>query len=426
MARCNNDLLLKKIGINTLSESTEIDFRIRKDLADCRRINTKDYIKITGDVTFNKYDRPVNAFDCVQKSCVTTGALGLAANGSAEYLARYDATDYAAGVITFYVKNAAQTTLTVKISDDEAQENADVYNITLSPNTGWAPVVVDLTRTPDSEEGNGWEATRKGAYISIATTAAAQISSIGIFDAIEDFELNDVVTVACLTTIGGTFDLEVVEAQCQEARYNDAVTTLTYPVTGTRVTPNYWKLNPLVSRGRRVKGFDMATTRKTVEAYNGKGRVTLPDMSTDVCGYIAIQLDDSCDITEAALTQLSVPGSIDVALDQGHYQVDVVDGVTYLYFSPVLVGMDVLIRYPRIADIEEMVASPENLGSVHTSMVVPHMQSDGVKMLYVFDNVYVTSFPATITNEASEFAFTITIGRDSDNNFFRIQRIVGA
>ena len=425
MARCNNDLLLKKIGINSLTENTEIDFRIRKDLADCRKINTKDYIDVSGDVSYNKYDRPANAFECLRKNCVNTGALTLGATGSAKYLARFDATEFAAGVITFYVKNAAQTVLNFKISDDEAQANADQYNVTVTAGAEWKPVVIDLSSTPAQEIGEGWTASAKGAYISITSSTAAAISSIAIFDSIEDFELNDVVTVSCLTTIGGTFDLEVVEAQCQEARYNDAITTLTYPVTGTRVTPNYWKLNPLVSKGDKTTGFDMATTKKTIEAFDGRGRVILADMNQEVCGYVSVQLDDTCDVTDAALTQLSVPGNVSVALDAGHYQVEAAEDATYIYFSADLVGMDVLIRYPRLVEIEEMVASPDNLDGVHVSMVVPHIQSDGVRLLYVFDNVYVTSFPATITNEAAEFAFTITIGRDDDNNFFRIQRVVG-
>lgn len=432
MGRCNNDLLLKKIGINSLTENTEVDFRIRKDLADCRKINAKDYVKLSegANVTYNKYVKPVNQFECMRKGCVNTGRLQAGANAEITYLARFDGTEFAAGVITFYVyaQGAAPVALTVKVSDKDDMANADVYTKTLTAAEvgadGFIPVVIDLSQTPSSESGDGWTPNQFATYIQVSADKAVGYSSFAIFDSIEDFELNDVVTVSCLTTVGGTFDLELVEAQCQEARYNDSITSLTYPVTGTKVTPNYWKLNPLMDKGEAVTGFDMGTVKKTIVADGGYGKITLADANQDVCGYIAVQIDDSCDVTDAALTALALPvlGNI----DEGHYQViKNADGSTDLFFNAGLVGMDVLVRYPRLVEIEEFVANTDNLDGVHVSMVVPHIQSDKVRILYVFDNVYVTSFPATITNENAEFAFTITIAKDDDGNFFKMQRIVG-
>lgn len=433
MARCNNDLLLKKIGIKTLGENTEIDFRIRKDLADCRKINAKDYVKLSegANVTFNRYRKPENRFECMRKGCVNTGLLMTsAANTAVTYLARFDATEFAAGVITFYVypNGTAPVTVTVSISDKDDMANADVYtkNITVAQVTedGFVPVVIDLSQTPSSESGEGWTANQFATYIQVSADKAVGYSSFAIFDSIEDFELNDVVTISCLTTVGGTFDLELVEAQCQESRYNDTVSTLTYPVTGTRVTPNYWKLNPLMGKGNATTGFDMTTVQKTIVADGGYGKITLADVNQDVCGYIAVQIDDSCDVTDAGLTALSLP--VLGTIDEGHYQIiKNADGSTDLFFNAGLVGMTVLVRYPRLVEIEEMVATTDNLDGVHVSMVVPHIQSDGVRLLYVFENVYVTSFPATITTDTAEFAFTITIAKDDDGNFFRIQRIVG-
>lgn len=433
MARCNNDLLLKKIGIKTLAENTEIDFRIRKDLADCRKINTKDYIAVEegGNPSYNKYKKPVNQFECMRKGCVNTGLLLMgAANKAVTYLARFDATEFAAGVITLYVypNGNAPVALTVTISDKDDFANADVYtkNITATQvgADGYVPVVIDLSQTPSSDVGDGWTASAAGAYIKLSADKAVGYSSIAIFDSFEDFELNDVVTISCLTTVGGTFDLELVEAQCQESRYNDTISTLTYPVTGTRVTPNYWKLNPLMDKGKETTGFDMTTVKKPIVADGGYGKITLADVNQDVCGYIAVQIDDSCDVTDAGLTALAIP--VLGTIDEGHFQViKNEDGSTDLFFNEGLVGMEVLVRYPRLVEIEEFVANSDNLDGVHVSMVVPQVQSDGVRLLYIFDNVFITSFPATITSDTAEFAFTLTIAKDDDGNFFRIQRIVG-
>lgn len=434
MGRCSNDLLLKKIGIKTLGENTEIDFRIRKDLPDCRKINTKDYIALSegASVTYNRYRKPVNRFECMRKGCVNTGLLMTsAANTAVTYLARFDATEFAAGVITLYVypNGTAPVTVTAKISDKDTFANADVYTKSIAAADvgadGFAPIVIDLSQTPSSEEGNGWTPGAAATYIQLSADKAVGYSSIAIFDSIEDFELNDVVTVSCLTSIGGSFDFDLIEAQCQESRYDDSIATLSYPVTGTRATPNYWKLNPMMGKGEATTGFDMTTVQKTITADGGYGKITLADANQDVCGYISVQIDDSCDVTDAALTQLALP--VPGAIDEGHYQViknD--DGSTTLYFNAGLAGMTVLVRYPRLVEIEELVANSDNLDGVHTSMVVPQVQSDGVKFLYVFENVFVTSFPAEITNDTAEFAFTITIAKDDDGNFYRIQKIVGA
>lgn len=433
MARCNNDLLLKKIGIKTLAENTEIDFRIRKDLADCRKINTKDYIAIEegGNPTYNKYKKPVNQFECMRKGCVNTGLLLMgAASKAVTYLARFDATEFAAGVVTLYVypNGNAPVTVTFTISSDSDFTNADVYTKSITATQvgtdGYVPVVIDLSQTPSSDAGTGWAPSAAGAYIQLSADKAVGYSSIAIFDSFEDFELNDVVTIACLTSIGGSFDLELVEAQCQESRYNDSITTLTYPVTGTRVTPNYWKLNPLMDKGKETTGFDMTTVQRTIAQDGGYGKITIADANQDVCGYIAVQIDDSCDVTDAGLTALALPTL--TTIDEGHFQViKNEDGSTDLFFNSGLVGMTVLVRYPRLVEIEEFVANSDNLDGVHVSMVVPQIQSDGVRLLYIFENVFITSFPATITSDTAEFAFTITIAKDDDGNFFRIQRIVG-
>lgn len=436
MARCDNNKLLNKIGLQTLNEQTEIDFRIRTDLPDCRKINTKDFVDISDAYTYNRYRKPENRFECMRSGCVNTGLLMLSvANETVDYRALYNATEFATGLVTFYVYPGVGATypitVTMTVSDDSAFTNADVFEVAITADMvtgdGFVPVTVDLN-DPTSDVGTGWTASAGGAYIRFTADQIIGLSSIAIFDSIEDFETNDVVTIGCITTQGGTFDVELVEAACQDAKYNDQITSLTYPITGTKATPNYWKLNPLMGKGSSVNGFDMTTVERAIEAYavgtDNYGKVTLADVNQDVCGYIAVQIADSCDVTDASLTMLSIPTIADV--DEGHFQViknD--DGTTDVIFNAALVGMNVLVRYPKAVQIEETVANVDNLNGTHVSMTVPVLQSDGVKLIYVFENVFVTSFPATISSDTAEFAFTITIARDADGNFFRIQRIVG-
>lgn len=430
MAQCGTAELLKLISNKTLNPNTRVRFNVRTDLPDCKKIDAKNFTAVSGNVHYNSYARPANRFECGRTGCITTGTLTMAVvDETATYRALYDATEFAAGVVTFYVKPDAGVTYpittTVKISDKDDFVNADVYTVNLTADMvgadGYIPVLVDLSQTPASQEGTGWNATQTGAYIQLASNQIVGYSSISIYDSLMDFETNAVVEVGCLSTVGGTYDVEMVTAACQDAQLNSDVQTLTFPMTGTQVTPNYNLLNPMQGKGKNTTGFRNATTKKTIEA---DGTVIIPDANQDICGYITAQIADSCDATNAMLTILSVPTPVDV--DEGHFQaIPNQDGTTTLRFNQSLSGMDVLITYPQKVEIKETVLNPDNLNSVHVSMSVPMTTSDGHEYVLVYDNVFVTSFPATITNEAAEFAFTITIARDADGNFMRRQEIIG-
>lgn len=433
MARCNNEELLKKLGINKLTEQVEVDFTLHKELPDCRKINTKNYSAVSGTVTYNKYRVPANAFECMRKGCVNSGTLIMAsASETVTFRVKEDATEFAAGVVTFYVAVPAgatfPVTVTFKISGASNFTNADVYTVSVTQAMvgadGFAPIVIDLSQTPSSEEGTGWAASNTGAYIQLSASAVVGFSSIAIFDSILDFEINDTVKVGCLSTVGGSFDVSAIESACARAQYDDSVTSFSYTVTGRKVTPNYWKLNPLMAKGTKTKGFQIATVKETVAASGGYGKITLPDVYQEECGFVAVQLADGCDATDSTLTELSVPTLITLDLD--HFQViKNADGTTDIMFNADHVGTDMLVSYPKEVDIEETVASIDNLNGTRVRMTVPYCADDGIQYRDIFDNVLITSFPANITNtDGMEFSFTITIFRDENGYFFRRQKIV--
>lgn len=434
MARCNNGVLLNKIGMKTLTDQTEIDIRVRRDLPDCKRMSAKNYSAISGAYTWNQFRKPVNRFECMRRGCINSGLLMMAAaNETVTYHARYDAVEFSGGVITLYVyPDSAATypiTLTVNISDASTFTNADSYEVTLTEamvtDDGFIPVVVDLSETP-TDIGDGWTATSAGAYIQLSADKIVGYSSIAIFDALEDFELLDVVKVTCLTTAGGASSLEMIEEACNESRYNDKVTQIPFEMTGTKVTPNYWKLNPMAGKGENTKGFVMTGVQKTVESHTigstSYGRIVLADAQQDVCGMFAIQIADDCNVTDAGMTQLSIPTP--VALSERQFiVVPNTDGTTDILFNSALVGTDMLISYPQEVDVEEIRVNPDMLGDTHMSIVWVKYQSDQVKIVDIFDNVFLTSFPNTITNETAEFAFTFVVARDQNGDFYREQRI---
>lgn len=435
MARCNMEALIKKVGIDKLSKNVEVSFALHRNLQDCRKINTRYYAALSdgATVTYNGLRKPQNRFECNRKGCVNTGTLMMgAANDAVTFKAQYDATDYAAGAVAFYVYPSAGATypiaLTFKISDTQAMTNADTYTRTITAaevtDDGYVPIVIDLSKTPTSEEGNGWT---PGAvsYIQLSADKVVGYSSIAIYDTIEDFETSDVVKVGCLSTVGGSFDVAAVATTCLKAGYDDSVDSFSFTVEGTSVTPNYWKLNPMIGKGTESEGFDIITVKKTVADATGYGKVTLSDLFQDECGYVTVQKTEECNITDSFFKQLSVPTLVDLKEDQ--FQViKNADGTTDLFFNSVAVGAEVLVSYPRMAEIEEEVLSAENIGETRVRMSYPLETSDGVRYIYIFDNVLITSFPFTIgnTNETA-FSFTITIQRDDDNLFVRKRRILG-
>lgn len=430
--RCNIDKLIGKIGVDKLSKEIEVSFALHRNLPDCRKINTRFYVAATeeGTHTYNSLRKPKNQFECMRKGCVNSGTLmAAAANDAITFKAQYDATEYNSGAVSFYVYvgNAAPVAVTFKIGESQALTNADVYTKTITAaevkEDGFAPVVIDLSQAPDSTSGNGWT---PGAvsYIQLSADKVVGYSSIAIYDTIEEFLINDVVKVGCLSTIGGTFDIPSVASTCLNAGYDDSADSFTYNVEGTTVTPNYWKLNPLIGKGTETEGFEIVTVEKTGVASGDYAKVTLSDLYQDECGYVTVQKVDECNVTDSFMYQLSVPNL--TALTEDQFQiVKNADGTTDLYFNSAAVDAKLLISYPRNAEVVEEVLSSDNIGETRVRMTVPVDTTDGVKYLYTFDNVLITSFPFTINNTSeTTFSFTITIQRDEEGFFARRRRIV--
>lgn len=428
MARCT-DTYFNKVSKSKYGSDTEITINVLSDLADCKKINAKDFLSASNTTTFSKFIKPDNDFECYRKGCVTTGTLDVPAGTTLIYRAAYDATEFAAGVITFYVKPTDDDTLTVKISTDAAAKNADVYTIKIDKNTvledGYIPVVVDLFNTPDDVVGEGWEASSSGAYITFSSEKEYGLSTISILDSIECFEINDVVKISCISEITDDITAEIAEETCVTNGYDQTSTPeIEFTVTGKLVTPNFWKLNPMADKGTTTEGFTIATAKKTVEAKDGYGVITLPDVFQSECGFIGVQANDSCNATDATLERLSTPYL--TAVDEGHYIVikDTTNEITYIYLNKTFVGQEILVSYPQKAEIEQRVVSAANLGKRRCRISYPYKMSDGTEYNVTFNNALVTSFPMGISSDENDIEITFAVQPDSDGNYFVESRIV--
>ena len=426
--RCDFDSLLSKISVDKLNKKVEVDFSILGGLPDCKRINTRNYLKVIDaegqdvdtSLVYNKYNKPLEKIECAAPNeCVNTGALTLDGTNYVVYRLPYDATKFADGIITFYATGSQMMTFTVMVSSDSAFENADVYS-PIGAGNGFAPVVVDLSATPTSVKGDGWTPSANGAYIAIlAQQSNVAISSIAVYDSIEDFENNDVVKLGCLTALDDDVEIDAAEATCAYPRSQHDTSSLSFErtITGNAITENYGKLNPLEGKGDAVVGYKIVTQSFTAVAgtsglESNYATVTLLDAYQGECGFISAQAD--CYL----LKRYDIPAL--VAVDEEHFLVlaDSASGTTRLYFNKNLAGKEILISYPRQADVTEYIGSEDNIDTVRVRMFVPHKYTNGKQGAKVYNNVLVTSYTISRSEDETEISITVSIQKDASGHYY--------
>lgn len=429
--RCDMEELITKITTNKLDKRTVVSFALQGGLPDCQRINAKDYLKVVDSThtdvdvnlaaNYNRYDKPENMLECDnEQACLNTGGLPVGATTNyIMYKLPYDGTKYSSGIIAFYVKGfTGAKAVTLEISALPIFEDADVYTQQVTgKGADYVPVIIDLSKAPTSTEGNGWTATAAANYITInVADANGVISSIAVFNSIEDFDNNDVVQVGCLTTVEGDDAIDAAEATCANPNaQHDLTTAPTFErtITGTKMTKNYLKLNPLNGKGSATKAYEITTQKFTAVEDGDYAKVVLADAYADECGFIMV--DAGCNL----LTRYDIP--VEVAVDDEHFIAKKQDdGTVAILMNKNLAGHEVKITYPREANVVETIADLDNVDTVvkRTKMYVPYTLSDGTKMAKVYGKVLVTSFTDNLGTDEAEFSVTVSIQRSEDGHYY--------
>ena len=437
MAKCKNEKFMSTVGVNKLTKNVEVDFDVQRNLPDCQKISAGKYVSTTAESA--RYDRfriPKNQFECMQGLCVNSGTLFLEANDETVYKFKLDATEFAAGVLTFYAYGTTGNA-EVTISDTATFTNADKYIINLADmahgDDGYTAVVVDFSQTP-TDIGSGWNTSGDAIYVKVKLTAGTGLSTMAMFESMDDFAVSTHVIARCLTGVDGSIDLDVAERTCFKGGMYDTtdLNGIEKTVTYKAITPNFWKLLPMYKKGYLTKAWDRETVEMTVKALTGTdyGYVTLDDIDQTECGFISIQVlydcRDSQNVSEAMLDRLAIPSKID--MDGGHYQlIDNGDGTTMILFNKMHIGKSILVAYPKVVDVADSFdITDEEVNEVHTRMSYVKCYTDGTKFRFVYNNVLVTSFPDALSeDDEQEGELTLNIQRDANGRFGYAYRIIG-
>lgn len=436
MGKCKNEKFMSTVGASKLTNKVEIDFDVQRNLPDCQKINAGRYVSTTAaSPRFDRFKIPKNQFECMQGSCVNSGTLMLTAGAETIYKFKLDATEFAAGVLTFYALGTTGNA-EVTISDTVEFTNADKYTVNLADmahgEDGYTAVVVDLTKEP-TDVGSGWTATGEAIYVKIKLSAGTGVSTIAMFEDMDDFAVSTHVIARCLSGIDGSWDLDVAEETCfKKGQYDISdLQGIEKTVSFRGITPNYWRMNPMYKKGNLTKAWDKETVEMTIKALadTDYGYATLDDIDQNECGFISIQALYDCreskNVADALLERLSIPSRVD--MDENHYQlVDNGDGTTTILFNKVHVGRSILISYPKVVDVvDSFDITDEMVNEVRTRMTYVRCYTDGTKQRFVYNNVLVTSFPDALTeDDDAEGEFTISIQRDANGRFGYAYRII--
>lgn len=438
MARCN-ETHFHSYSKSKLENTTEVTFDLQEDVDNCKRVMAKNHYAVVGTAKFRRFDKPESRLECNADGCRNSGTVYVTpASGekaAASYKLGFNAIDFAAGIITFYVKADDAANYTVTIGSDAEFKDAESYKVAVAKDAldanGYAMVTVILADVPNATAGNGWTASEAGAYLKIEDDKAGEvlaISTISVFDSIAELTTGATVKISCLSEITNDITAEVTEETCGANTYDTSTDpSLEISVTGTMVNGDIWKLNPYAKRGTVVEAFTINTASFTATAVDGYATVTLADHFQDECGFVGVQIDDACDAGKITLERVQNFGVLDPkALTSDQFMVkDNADGSTTVYINEEYSGHKVLVSYPKKVDTEEIVITKEALGTRRVRMAYPQKMSDGTEYTMVLNNVLVTSYPGGVSSDSNDIALTLRILADSEGAYAHQYKVLG-
>jgi len=448
-----NAILANKISYVPLDEQAEeITLAVTKELEDCVLINTKNYIAFDGTTVppvYSRFGVPDDMLQCLPSNCRNTGTLtvigGVGSEVGVTFRERFDASEYVVGVVAVYFTFPAAGTYTVGIQVADITQDVNLSFVNFDEFT--KQITVDSAKTipitfrledPTNVEGTGWDETTGGINLRVFNTPTEatnigrlDISSISLLTSIEALELEDVIVVGCVEDNTGDVTFDITDSSCFGARYDSSTLTIERTFTGGKVTGNYHKSNPLENEGHLETAPRMENRKLTVKPTTVDGIefgfVQVPDINLNECSFVFVQLADNCNVVDSILDRNRNPQA--TAIEENKFivldpQMSGVTEIGKIIVNENLVGQELIVRFPREVKARHYVANLSAMHERHVTLTyekqlaTPDGKGTGIFEIFVFRNVFVTSFPQTITGEGKTFPFTVRIERDENGNFY--------
>lgn len=419
---------------------------VTEDLNSCAKIDTRkieegadgaNVTNLTGAL-YNAANVPQDEFGCSANKCANTGTYqgGVTTAATSVVIGNFrktmDGSLYGAGILTAYVLLPdGDHKVSVDIADytESGWDNYNTVDYTVHATKGGTasalyPVLFDLADL-GTATGTGWSAGTVGVKLRVTIDGAnlkandrVGVSSFAFYEGLEDLEINKMIGLSCVNTLGDTLTYDVVEAGCSYSEYNTTTQTITFSATVNNWTHNFNYLIPnWHTTDETEAGIPRVVTRTVIAGTGelaGYGVIQLSDMVEGECDGIIVQTP-GCANNSSELDRISSP--IPVPFSEGDSDKFQVLSTSYNGDSSlgmILVGqqwigqdLNVIYRQRQEAEVSEIT---NEFREFKCNILAPFRKKDGTTEWHKYENAFITTTGDNISrtdDSTREVQFTI-------------------
>lgn len=424
MANCKSsgfNIPLEQMG--KLKDQDIVFVSVTEQLSSCARIDartidTAGVSNLADGYAYNAANVPRDEFGCSKNKCANTGTFQGEVQTAGEnviigdFRKTMDANLYLFGLVTGYVMlpdGDHTVTLDIAAYTESGWDNysSSTYVVhARNGNNGSAnyPVVFDLTQIA-STQGTGWTGGMVGTKLRVTIDGKnlkandrVGLSSLAFWESSEDLEVNKVIALGCINTIGSSQSFDVIEGQCAESEYNTNSGTETVSFTINKWSKNFEWLNPAWHTSEEETfGIPYVVTRKVIAGtgdLEGWGVIQLSDMDMTTCGFVYINTP-GCVNSSTELTRISSPIPIKFTTADGNkFQVlttsfNGIENMGTILVHKDWVGSELNVIYRQLRTAEVSYVNNE-FRDFNVNILVPYRQKDKTIIWHYYENAFMT------------------------------------
>lgn len=457
MAKCKSDgfnIPLEQMG--KLKDQDIVFVSVTEQLSSCARIDTRTIdtagvSNLAEGYAYNSANVPKDEFGCSKNKCANTGMFQgeVATAGEnvviGDFRKTMDGNLYLFGLVTGYLMlpdGDFEVSLDIANYTDMDWTNYSTSTYTVHARNGGTgsanyPVVWDLTDITKTT-GTGWTGGAVGTKLRVTIAGTnlkandrVGLSSLAFFESSEDLEVNKVIALGCINTIGNSQNFDVIEGQCSESEYNTNSGSDQVSLTINKWSKNFEWLNPTWHTSEEESfGIPYVVTR-TVQAGTGDlegwGVIQLSDMDMSTCGFVYINTP-GCVNNSTELTRISSPIPIKFGTADGNkFQVlttsfNGVENMGTILVAPEWIGAQLNVIYRQMRTAEVSYVNNE-FREFNVNIMVPFRQKDKTIVWHYYENAFMTvdNYNISRTDDSTRDV-TFTVATDENGVKYKIVR----